>query len=640
MTTFDPVRWLVDHRDGVIRWTVIVCVALLLFLLVRHFAMKLGGWRAAWRRLTRELALTAAAFASPVRAWLRYRRVLRILVRRLGDPESWRDAERALAAARLAAAPARPYAVLVDDGEVTVLLAGRTVPSPVEPWEADEDLPDQWTARRADLPAVVPAVGGPAVGGPAVGGPASGPANLRADVQAAVSALAPEAGLSRPVVVAIGAEDGSAGRCAFLDLMSGPPTLALDGDRRARAALLPALGAQLGVRLPPGLVIVADGVLRDFAGEPVREAYRRAKDTPTRLGTPPFLVAPELPDPLPPELAGPPEAVPATRILVLGSGRGYVRRLYSDGHGQLALQGTPLLLMAHALPQAVARTLKRIPPVHPPAPTTDGVRGLFEEDDVPLGGLAAEQDPDEGIPTTAPARTAETSAVATATSTEGVVASAATPLPSPAPSPRPVHPAPGDVPAPGTGQAPAAPDASATPDPDAGPLPGPTPEPASDGQEEPEGPEEPREPREPKEPFEPDGPDGPDQPDGARHPRAAGPDGGDPSADAGDPRADGDVPVIWAGSDSDPGRWTGLAGPGQDARAVAERHGEGPHGAAPATDPSDAPAPAPTPDPDPDNDPGPEPTPTADPDTDPDTDPDDDPDAGVPAGPAGVSPRR
>ncbi|RSS83225.1 hypothetical protein, partial [Streptomyces sp. WAC06614] len=331
MTNVDPVRWFLDHREAIMRWAVVLGIALLVLLLVRHFAMKLGGWAAAGRKVRREAAVTAAAFASPVRAWLRYRRVLRMLVRRLGDPESWRDAERALAAARSAAAPAVPYAALVGDVGITVLLAGRSVPGPPEPWEAEPDLPGQWTALRAELPMVVP-----------------------------------EAGLNRPVLIAIGGEDAAAGRCAFLDTASGPPALALDGDRRAGAALLPALAAQLGVRLPGGQVVVAEGVLPGFPGEPVREAYRTAKDTPPRLGVAPFLVTPELPDPLPPELAGPPGEVPPMRVVVRGPGRGYVRRLFADRHGQLCLPGTPLLLMAHALPRAVARTLKRIPPVHPP----------------------------------------------------------------------------------------------------------------------------------------------------------------------------------------------------------------------------------------------------------------------------------
>ncbi|MGW2840734.1 hypothetical protein ACWCWD_23430 [Streptomyces sp. NPDC001493] len=512
MNGVDPIRWISDHRDGIIRWTLVVCVAFLLFLLVRHFAMKLGGWKAAGRRAARETALTGAAFASPARAWLRYRRVLRILVRRLRSPESWRDAERALSAVRLAAAPAVPYAVLVDDRTVTVLLAGRHVPPAPEPWvaEAEVDQPPRWTVLRSELPAVVP-----------------------------------EAGLNRPVVVAIGAEDAPVGRCAFLDLATGPPTLALDGDERARAALLPTLAAQLGRRLPPGQTVVAEGVLRGYPGEPVREAYRRARETPARLGTPPFLAARELPDPLPPEMAGPPAAVPALRVLVLGSGRGYVRRLHADRYGQLALPGTPLLL-SHALPRAVSRTLKRIPPVHPPAPSADGMRPLFEEEDEAVPAGLGEADPDEGVPTAAPAaretrRTAPKSSEATAGPTPvpaGVslptprprVRAAAGPETHPAPgipagqdperahppAPAPVHGGPGRPPEPGT-DGPVPPVIWAGSDPDPGAWSGLV--------------------GDPGDPGDPGGPDGPDGPGGPGPHGPGGEQGEEPDPDAGVPSA-------------------------------------------------------------------------------------------------------
>ncbi|MEU1089507.1 hypothetical protein ABZ401_22275 [Streptomyces sp. NPDC005892] len=534
MNGVDPVRWISDHRDGIIRWIVVVCVALLLFLLVRHFAMKLGGWKTAGRRVAREIALTGAAFASPARAWLRYRRVLRTLVRRLRSPDSWHDAERALAAARLAAAPAVPYAVLVDDGAVTVLLAGRGVPRAPEPWveEADENHPVRWTALRSDLPAVVP-----------------------------------EAGLNRPVVVAIGAEDGSAGRCAFLDLATGPPTLALDGDERARAALLPTLAAQVGRRLPAGQTVVAEGVLRGFPGEPVREAYRRARDIPPRLGTPPFLAARELPDPLPPEMAGPPEAVPALRVLVLGSGRGYVRRLHADRYGQLSLPGTPLLLLAHALPRAVSRTLKRIPPVHPPAPSADGVRPLFEEEDEAVAAVLTESDPDEGVPTAAPAAREKRRAVPKT----GGASAGSTPVPADVPLPPSLpesRPTLRPAPQPGT-QAAAGPAAHLSP----GTPTGPGPEPAH-----------------PPVPAPEPAPAPELAPGGSRRPTEPGADGPEP-------------PVIWAGSDPDPGGWSGLVGgPGGP---------DGPHG------PAESPGPGGRARNGPGGEPGDEP----------------DPDAGVPAAP-------
>ncbi|MEV7520382.1 hypothetical protein [Streptomyces sp. NPDC091371] len=619
MNTIDPVRWILDHRAVIVQWTVVTGAALLIFLLVRYFVMKkLGGWRAAWRRLMRELAVTAAAFASPVRAWLRYRRVLRMLVRRLGDPESWRDAERALAVARLAAAPARPYAALVDDGHVTVLLAGRRLPVPPEPWEADEEAPGEWTVPRSELPAVVP-----------------------------------EAGLNRPVIVAIGAEDAPSECCAFLDTASGPPVLALDGDRRAAAALLPALAAQLGVRLPSGQVIVADGVLRGFPAEPVREAYRTAKDTPARLGIAPFLVAPELPDPLPPELAGPPGDVPLMRVIVRGPGRGYVRGLYADGVGQLAVPGTPLLLMAHALPRAVARTLKRIPPVHPPAPTADGALGLFEEfeeaDEATAAGTEPEleRDLDAGVPATSVGAAAMGSGARAAREPIGAARGAESvgPGTSPAvgllPAAEPAgDPDAGVAPAPAGGPDP-------DPDPDPGPEPGGDPDsgPGSGtgGQPDPDPGTSPDPGRDPDPGTSPDpgrDPDPGTSPDPGTDPDPGTPP--DPGSDP-DPGTDPDsepgtghaaagtgevpdhgsapaTPLIWAGSDPDPGVWTGLAGsaprgPGAESGAGA--------GTGPEPDPvRSGPAPGATEAP-----PGAEPE-GADPDGS-------DPDAGVPTGPSG-----
>lgn len=258
MRNTDPFVWFRENSDAIFRWLGIAGAALLIFLLLRMWAMRWGGWRAAWARLLREIAVTAYAFAEPVRAWLRYRRALRLLVRRLGDPATWRDAERALAAARSAAAPARPYAALVGPDTVTVLLAGR-------------EEPEAWTVARAELPSVTP-----------------------------------EAADVRPIVVAVGVtEHAEEQQCAFLDLAVGPPVLSVTGEDRASGALVQALAAQLDVRLPQPLVVVAEGVHRHHVGEPVRVAYRAARETPPRLGIAPVLVAAELPDPLPPELAAP-----------------------------------------------------------------------------------------------------------------------------------------------------------------------------------------------------------------------------------------------------------------------------------------------------------------------------------------------
>ncbi|MFI6435213.1 hypothetical protein [Streptomyces sp. NPDC050759] len=333
MRNIDPFVWFRQNSDAIFRWLGIAGIALLLFLLLRVWAMRWGGWRAARARLRRELAVTAHAFAQPVRAWLGYRRALRLLVRRLRDQATWRDAERALAAARRAAAPARPYAAVVGVGTVTVLLAGRGGPEP-------------WTVARAELPSVTP-----------------------------------EAADARPIVVAAGTVDlAGEQQCAFLDLAVGPPVLSVTGDDRASRALLQALAAQLDVRLPGPLVVVAEGVHRDHPGQPVRDAYRMARETPPRLGIAPVLIAAELPDPLPPELAAPPGDTPALRVLVRGPGRGYVRTLLTDRHGRVAVPGSPLLARCDALGRAIARVLPGIPPVLPPAPSSEAATGLGETD--------------------------------------------------------------------------------------------------------------------------------------------------------------------------------------------------------------------------------------------------------------------
>ncbi|WP_062207636.1 hypothetical protein [Streptomyces sp. NBRC 109706] len=332
MRSADPLEFLSRHRETIFRILGIVAVLLVIFLIIRAVAMRMGGWKAARDRVRRECAITAHAFAAPVRSWLRYRRSLRVLVHGLRAPATWRDAERALAAARQAAGPegARPYAVLVAGHTVTVLLAGRRIPPPgADPWwVADDDETDHWSAERADLPPVVPV---------------------------------PDQ--EYPVLVAVG-EVG--GWCAFLDLAVGPPMVCVDGERRAATALHQAVAAQLDVRLPKDTVVVAEGVHRAFEGPPIRTAYRAAARLGPRSGLAPFLVGAELPAPMPPELVAPPAEFPGLRLLLLGEGRGYTRTLLNDRTGQIQLVGTPLVAEGNALSRAIARVLPLIPPVLPP----------------------------------------------------------------------------------------------------------------------------------------------------------------------------------------------------------------------------------------------------------------------------------
>ncbi|MFF7244489.1 hypothetical protein ACFZBU_11395 [Embleya sp. NPDC008237] len=330
MRNTDPLDFIRDHREAILRWGGIAAAALVIFLIIRFIAMRLGGWKAAGRRLWREVALTAYAFTAPARAWLRYRRSLRVLAERLGASATWRDAERALVAAKFAAAPGRPYAAVVGDTTVTVLFAAADMPPPRGLWQAVPDDPWAWTAARAELPSVTPDAEG-----------------------------------TRPVVVALGERDLD---CVFLDLVVGPPMVCVQGDPRSGPALFQAVAAQLDARLPGGQVVVADGVHRDVPGPPVRDAYRTAGAKPARLGLPAFLVTPELPDPLPPELAEPQGAAPSLRVLLGGPGRGHVRALLTDVHGRVAVPGTPLVVASNALGAALARVLPTIPPVLPPAP--------------------------------------------------------------------------------------------------------------------------------------------------------------------------------------------------------------------------------------------------------------------------------
>jgi hypothetical protein len=372
MSTADPFDFVNRHRDTIFRVMGVLAVLLVLFLLLRFLAMRQGGWKAGWARLRRECAITAHAFAAPFRAWRRHRRSLRILVRGLRTPATWRDAERAVAAAREAGG--LPYAAIVAEDVVTVLVAGRNVPPPADgPWWADEEDEDPeeegaggggasgyWNVARDDLPPVVP-------------DPDQRP----------------------PVLVAIGETDGC---CAFLDVSTGPPTFSVEGDRRVSTALHQAIAAQLDVRLPEGLVVVAEGVNREFPGPPVRTAYRNAAELRPRLGVPPVLVTAELPAPLPPELSAPPTRTPGLRLLLLGPGKGYTRTLLTDRHGQTILLGSPLLTLGIALSRAIVRVLSELPPVLPPGPSgasgADGASRPFTEveDDEEASGTAETDD--------------------------------------------------------------------------------------------------------------------------------------------------------------------------------------------------------------------------------------------------------
>ncbi|WP_159400437.1 hypothetical protein [Streptomyces sp. XY431] len=312
-------------------------VLVLLAVLAHLTARRAGGWRLFRRRLRRELAVTARAFAAPFAARHRYARQLRTVRRLLADRAGWADAERAvLGAGRVAGV--RPYAVLLGAHTVGVLVScgpGRP-PVPPEPWVVDAADPRLWWSARDELRSTA-----------ADGGPA-------------------------PLLALVGTDGPAA---VLLDLATGPAVTEFGGDRVLAHAVLQAVAAQLDARLPVGAVVVADGVHARHAGPAPVEALAAA-DRVAADGEPAFAVCPVAP-------AG---FRPATgaRLLVLGGARGSARLVTVDRDG-LRLRGTALRVEAVALARATARILRALPPYPAFAPAE-----LDESDLVEPGGVVPE----------------------------------------------------------------------------------------------------------------------------------------------------------------------------------------------------------------------------------------------------------
>ncbi|PIM69096.1 hypothetical protein CTU88_29995 [Streptomyces sp. JV178] len=236
-------------------WTAIlvaVVVLLLLFLLLRYVVRRHGGWRRCRRRAARELALTRQAFGEPLRAYRRHRRGVRTLARRLSDPRAGLLARRMLDAAGAAlddVPGAFAYGLHSRPGRVAVQVAGRRLPEPPDPWEADEGpYPRSWclaldhTDDMAALPDAVPRAGVP----------------------------------RRPLPVALGMADDA---CVHLDLAAGPRMITVEGDPAARTRLFQALAAQLDRPSSGASVTVTDGVHPHYPGERLDSVLRDLEDT-------------------------------------------------------------------------------------------------------------------------------------------------------------------------------------------------------------------------------------------------------------------------------------------------------------------------------------------------------------------------
>ncbi|MFB9248678.1 hypothetical protein ACFFWE_10590 [Sphaerisporangium melleum] len=343
-------------------------VFLLLVVFVHFVARRQGGWRALGRRLRREAAATLAAFAAPFRAQLRYRRQLRLLVRLLGRTTGWADAERAVMAAGAVRAGVRPYGVLLgtDLAGVMVACGPAAPPEPPEPWFTDERDPRLWWIDRADIPAhvnlPVPTSG---AGAAARAGWGRG-ANASAGAGVGAGPVAePEAA---PLLVALGV-DGDGAHVVLLDVLSGPPALALDGEPRTVHALAQAIAAQVDTRLPPGAVVVADGVSPYHPGPDAARAVAMAAAA-ASTGIPAFAVCAQAPaEPLP---AG-------VRVIAADGVRGTARLLTAGADGRVLVHGTPVLADAVALPAALRHIVTGLPPYAPagPPPATAVAPGLI-----------------------------------------------------------------------------------------------------------------------------------------------------------------------------------------------------------------------------------------------------------------------
>ncbi len=217
---------------------------LLLWLLLRWLVRRQGGWRRAWRRLTRQVRLTRQAFSEPVREFLRFRAAVRQLTRLLASEATTAVARHALdgadTAVRRTASQAFGFAVTVrpparrDDGEVALRLAGRHVPPPGAQWETDDD-PLIWYTSAADAE------------------------NLAAPDE---DGAAQQSGTPR-VLVPLGLGDDGV---VFLDLLRGPRVLSTYGDRKAIRAFVQAAAAYLDLPGGPAEVLVARGVHPRFDG--------------------------------------------------------------------------------------------------------------------------------------------------------------------------------------------------------------------------------------------------------------------------------------------------------------------------------------------------------------------------------------
>jgi hypothetical protein len=343
LPTAGSVSALAGRQTTISQLLIALGIVVLLCAVTGRLVRQAGGWYFVRRRVGREIRLTAAAFAAPVRSWRRYRRQLQLLKRLLADPTTWHAGERAMRSVdALTPERCRPYATVVGADLVGVFIAGLDVPQPPDPWISDDADPNLWWSVRETW------------NDPPAGGQQP-----------------PEA----PVLLtALGVADS---RAVFLDLADGPSVTAVYGDEQASDAVIQAIAAQLDRRLPPGAVTVADGIHPRHAAPPAAQALRDAAAWQARCGAPAFAVCAE---PLP-EQVGP----DGPFVLMRGRARGRARLMTVNRNSGVVVHGTRLRPEAVALPKALARTIRGMPPYQPPTKRPD--RSTDVEVAVPVPAL-------------------------------------------------------------------------------------------------------------------------------------------------------------------------------------------------------------------------------------------------------------
>ncbi|PZG00111.1 hypothetical protein C1J01_48325, partial [Nonomuraea aridisoli] len=249
-----------------------------------------------------------------------------------------------MAQAAAVASGVMAYGVLLDPEYVGVLVAcAPGVPRPPSPWIVDDDDPRLWWLERGD---VTPYFMGPA-----------------------------------PLLVALGADEE---HVVLLDVLSGPVTVAVQGEPRLARAVVASVAAQLDARLPMGAVTVAAGVHDRHPGPDQATTIATARHRALTTGTPSFAVCAAFPG-VPEGSAGswPTAGVPEgsagswpaapVRVVVSGAVRGTARLVVAHADGTVNVHGTPLRADARALPRALASMIRALPPYRTPDAPNDGL---------------------------------------------------------------------------------------------------------------------------------------------------------------------------------------------------------------------------------------------------------------------------